>query len=279
MALAPTTDPGSAPADADLQRLLAERTAELARLKLAMSTREDDQRETARQLAASQDQLRRLSLELSLTEARERRDIAEDLHDHIGQALAFVKLKVSQFRGNAVFCGFEDSIGDVITLLDQTIAYTRGLTLQLCPPVLSQAGFLPALDWLAEQLHKDHDLPVHVDHAQFHGSIDKERSLVLFRSVKELLANAVRHSGCRTISVTVLNRERNLIIRVTDDGHGFDADRTLQGLSSAGKFGLFSVLERMRLLGGDMTLRSGPARGTQIELCVPFPSSASAGHE
>ncbi|MBI5868405.1 MAG: hypothetical protein HZB43_08980, partial [candidate division Zixibacteria bacterium] len=153
---ASATSTTTVPADTDLRQLLDERDAELGRLRLAIQTWANEQREMARQLAASQDQLRRLSLELSLTEARERRDIAEDLHDHIGQALAFVKLKVSQFRGNAVFCGFEDSIGDVITLLDQTIAYTRGLTLQLCPPILSQAGLLPALDWLAEQVQKYH---------------------------------------------------------------------------------------------------------------------------
>jgi signal transduction histidine kinase len=276
MALAATVESTStAQAGADLQRLLAERTAELERLKLDVKTRADEQLKTAQQLAAFQDQLRRLSLELSLTEARERRDIAEDLHDHIGQALAFVKLKVSQFRGNAVFCGFEDSIADVINLLDQTIAYTRGLTLQLCPPVLSQAGLLPALDWLAEQMQKDHQLPVRVDHAQFRGSIDKERSLVLFRLVKELLSNAVRHSSCRTISIRAFDREGDLIIRVVDDGHGFDVDRVLKTLSATGKFGLFSVRERMRLLGGDMTLTSDPTQGTQVELRVPSPRSAT----
>jgi len=274
-----TPDPSRMAAGTDLRDLLAQRTAELERLKSAIGTRDEEQRETARQLAVSQDQLRRLSLELSLTEARERRDIAEDLHDHIGQALAFVKMKVSHFRGNAVFCGFEDSIGEVITLLDQTIAYTRSLTLQLCPPVLSQAGFLPALDWLADQVHKDHDLPIHVDHAQFDGVLDNERSLVLFRSVKELLTNAVRHSGCHSISVTVHRREQELIIAVSDDGHGFDAGRTFQGLSSAGKFGLFSVRERIRLLGGDVALTSGPELGTRVELRVPFPSPVSASHE
>ena len=267
-----TADQSTTDATADLRHLLAERTAELEQLKLAMRAQSDERQQTAQQLAAFQDQLRRLSLELSLTEARERRDIAEDLHDHIGQALAFVKLKVSQFRGNAVFCGFEDSIGEVITLLDQTINYTRGLTLQLCPPVLSQAGLLPALDWLAEQMQKDHHLPVHVAHKQFHGAIDKERSLVLFRSVKELITNAIRHSGCRSIAVDLLGRDGDLIIRVVDDGRGFDVAKAMDVNASTGKFGLFSVRERVRLLGGDMNLTSNPAHGTQVELRVPCPA-------
>lgn len=230
---------------------------------------------TARQLTAFQDQLRRLSLELSLTEARERRNIAEELHDHIGQALAFVKLKVSQFRGNAVFCGFEDSIGEVITLLDQTISYTRGLTLQLCPPVLSRAGLLPAIGWLAEKIEKDHPVSVKVQLAQFDGTFDGERSLVLYRSINELLTNAVHHSGCRNISVTLLPAAADLIITIADDGHGFDVDGVLREITSMGKFGLFSVQERIRLLGGEMTLTSNASAGTRIELRIPLPTSVS----
>lgn len=260
----------------ELQRQLAERTAELERLRCAMETQGEENQRTSRQLTAYQDQLRRLALELSLTEARERRNIAEELHDHIGQALAFVKLKVSQFRGNAVFCGFEDSIGEVVTLLDQTISYTRGLTLQLCPPVLSRAGLLPALDWLAEQVEKDHPVSVKVQSAQFHGTFDSERSLVLYRSIKELLTNAAHHSGCRVISVTLLPAGPDLIIRIVDDGCGFDVDRVLKEVTSTGKFGLFSVQERMRLLGGDMSLSSSASTGTRIDLRIPFPNEGTA---
>ncbi|MBI5868404.1 MAG: hypothetical protein HZB43_08975, partial [candidate division Zixibacteria bacterium] len=125
---------------------------------------------------------------------------------------------------------------------------------------------------------KDHQVFVRVDHSKFQGSIDKERSLVLFRSVKELLTNAVHHSCCHTISVVLFSSECNLVIRVNDDGHGFDVDHALHSLSATGKFGLFSVRERMRLLGGDMNLKSDPAQGTQIELRIPSPLT-SVGHE
>jgi signal transduction histidine kinase len=257
---------------AELQRLLAERTAEVEQLRSAMAAQTEENQRTSRQLTQYQDQLRRLSLELSLTEARERRNIAEELHDHIGQALAFVKLKVSQFRGNAVFCGFEDSIGEVITLLDQTIAYTRGLTLQLCPPVLSRAGLLPAIEWLAEKIEKDHPVSVKVRSTQLDGTFDDERSLVLYRSIKELMTNAVHHSGCRNISVTLLPTASHLTITVDDDGRGFDVDGVLREITSMGKFGLFSVQERMRLLGGEMNLSSNASTGTRIELRIPLPT-------
>ncbi len=255
-----------------MQRLLAERTAELEHLKSALHAQAEEKQRTSRQLLEIQEQLRRLSLELSLTEARERRNIAEELHDHLGQALAFVKMKVSQFRGNAVFCGFEDSIGEVITLLDQAISYTRGLTLQLCPPVLSRAGLVPAINWLAERVEKDHEVSVSVLSDRFAGTFDNERALVLYRAIKELLTNAVRHSGCRNISVQLSPTGPDLIIRIVDDGHGFDVDSVLRAVPATGKFGLFSVQERMRLLGGDMSLSSSATSGTRIDLRIPLPA-------
>ena len=125
-------------AHAELERTVAARTAEL------------------RETNAS---LRRLASELSLAEARERRKIAEDVHDHIGQALAFIKMSVAQFRGNAIFCGFEGKIDEIATLLDQTIQYTRYLTFEISPPVLYELGLEAAIDWLAERFRKKHDSP------------------------------------------------------------------------------------------------------------------------
>lgn len=276
MTVTPKSD--SASSVEEMQRLLSERTAELDRLRSTMQTQTLESQRTARQLAAYQDQLRRLSLELSLTEARERRNIAGELHDHIGQALAFVKMKVSQFRGNAVFCGFEDSIGEVITLLDQTIAYTRGLTLQLYPPVLSRAGLLPAIEWLADKMETDHGVSIKIQSTQWDGTFDNERSLVLYRSIKELLSNAIHHSGCRNISVTLLPKAQDIYITITDDGCGFDVDGVMRETNSVGKFGLFSVQERMRLLGGEMSLTSSRPSGTEVCLRIPLPAEAT-NHE
>jgi signal transduction histidine kinase len=91
-------------AHAELEEVVAARTAELRR---------------------TNESLRRLASELSLAEARERKEIAEDIHDHIGQALAFIKMNLAQFRGNAIFCGFEEKFDEIATLLDQTIQYSR----------------------------------------------------------------------------------------------------------------------------------------------------------
>ena len=95
------------------------------------------------QIQSYQRQLRKLASELSLAEARERREIASDLHDHIGQALAFVSQKMSVLRGNSIFSGMEGDFAEILSILEQTIRYTRDLTVEISPPVLYELG-LPA---------------------------------------------------------------------------------------------------------------------------------------
>jgi two-component system NarL family sensor kinase len=264
-------------ARAELEKQVAARTADLERANRELQSQVEEQSRTADKIREYQERLGRLALELSLTEARERREIAEDLHDHIGQALAFVKLKVSQFRGDAVFCGFEDTISEVIILLDQTIAYTRNLTLQISPPVLYEFGLVAAVDWLAESFGKEHKLRVQVRAAKFKSKLPPEHAALLFKSINELLTNVVRHSGGSTVLISVAESNDHLQITVSDNGRGCDANQVLEGTARSGKFGLFSVRERMRFLGGDMQMESSPNRGTTVELKMPI--SGGSGHE
>jgi len=257
-------------AQATLEKQVKERTADLEKTNAVLHEQIEEQKRAAQQIREYQKQLKRLTLELSLTEERERREIAGDLHDHIGQALAFVKIKVSQLQGNAVFCGFEDTIGEIIALLDQTIAYTRNLTLQISPPVLYEFGLAAAIDWLAEHFQKEYDLTVKTEHLSSCEKIPNEQAIVLFKSVKELLTNAVRHSHATAVKITTLDDDNCIKIQVADNGQGFDATRVFERIIEHSRFGLFSVRERMRSLGGNMTISSAPSRGTDIELTVPL---------
>ncbi len=257
-------------ARANLEQLVKDRTHELEQANITLREQVEEQRRAAAQIRQYQEQLQRLTLELSLSEARERREIAGDLHDHVGQALAFTKLRISQLQGNAVFCGFEDALGEVVALLDQTIGYTRSLTLEISPPVLYEFGLIAALEWLAERLARTHKLHVTVNSSAFPGTVPAEQAVVLFKSVKEILANTVRHADAKTATITVHGDDAQISITITDDGRGFDAPAVMASLARSGKFGLFSVRERMRLLGGDMTISSSVGKGAAICLTVPL---------
>ncbi len=257
-------------AQARLEEQVTSRTRELESTNRELKRQLDDHNQAQAQIRQYQQQLAQLSLELSLTEARERREIAEDLHDHVGQALAFAKIKVSQFGGNAVFCGFENTISEIISLLDQTIAYTRNLTLQISPPVLYEFGLAAALEWLAGSMSKSHGIKIKVTSDKPAIQLPPEIAALLFKSAKELLTNAVKHSGCSRIEVSLKRVDRTLRVEVRDNGKGFMPESAFESAARTGKFGLFSVRERMRLLGGDLAVSSIGSSATTASLIIPL---------
>ncbi|MBL0060896.1 MAG: hypothetical protein IPP40_05250 [bacterium] len=107
-------------------------------------------------------ELRRLATELSLAEARKNREIAVDLHDHVIQEFAFIKLRAQQFRGDAVFCGFENRFDEIIALIERAIQFTRRLTFEISTPILYELGLSAALEWLAEHYEQHHKLSTKV---------------------------------------------------------------------------------------------------------------------
>ncbi len=256
-------------AQIDLEAQVAARTRELESANRELQRQIEEFQQSEEQRKEYQRQLGRLSLELSMTEARERREIAADLHDHIGQALAFVKIKVSQFRGNAVFCGFEDTIGEIARLLDQTIAYTRNLTLQISPPVLYEFGLIAALEWLTESFGKEHRIEISFDRCAESPSLSPEVSALVFKSVQELMTNVVRHSGGTRIVLSLRKSDGKLHITVADNGRGCDPATVFVTAARSGRFGLFSVRERIRTLGGELVISSPAGEGTTVELCIP----------
>ncbi len=253
----------------DLERLVQDRTLELRQTNAVLQQQITEHERAQREIEAYQCQLRKLAADLSLTEARERRAIASDLHDHIGQALAFIRMKISGFQGEAMFCGFEQSISEILTLLDQTIQYTRTLTFEISPPILYELGLGASLEWLGEQFTKKHGLRVDVVSATPLGKLPEQVELFAFKSVQELLANALKHAHAQCVRVTLRRTANRLDAIVEDDGDGFDATRTTID-SSNGGFGLFSIRERLMHLGGFIQIKSTPGQGARVTISIPL---------
>lgn len=208
---------------------------------------------------------------LAVYEERQRRAIAEDLHDHLGQALAILRMKLTETRGNAVFCGLDGSFEEMTALLDQIIGYTRHLTFEISSPVLSELGFRAALEWLGER-HSSKDGPViEVLASDDAGCTPWEEASVAFRCAGELVANAVRHAEALRISLKAWISDGMLMLEVFDDGCGFDPGSRLREVEKESRFGLLSVIERVRSLGGDLRIDSRPDVGTEVTLMIPLP--------
>ncbi len=178
-------------------------------------------------------------------------------------------MNVSQFRGDAIFCGFEDRIDQILSLLNQTIQYTRNLTFEISPPILYELGLQAALEWLAEQFRTRQNLPVEVLTVHGLDKCEDDIQVTLFKSVQELLTNAVKHAHARRVQVTIDQNEREIRIVVTDDGRGFDSSILDADATNRDVFGLFNIRERLNYFGGRMKVVSGSGRGTEVTLLAP----------
>lgn len=202
-----------------------------------------------------------------MAEVRARRHIAEDLHDNIGQYLALIRMKMSTFQGNAVFCGYEQDLTEIQELLNKAISYTRHLTLAVSPPVLYELGLVPAVTWLAEQYSRRHGLRISCRKADELPTLEEDLRGMLYRSIRELLLNVVKHANARKVEVEIRASGKDVIILIIDDGDGFDT--TALDLGNRRGFGLFSIRERLTYLGGGFELWSEPGAGTRVTLRCP----------
>jgi signal transduction histidine kinase len=223
-----------------------------------------------RDVVESHTRLRALASELTLSEQRERKRLAGELHDYLAQMLALGRMKISQFRPKlASIPEAAAPIGEIDDLFKNALSYTRSLMAKLSPPVLDELGLPAALTWLAEQMPL-HGLAVEVRLAAEKVSLPDDQAVLIFQSVRELLINVVKHAGVSHATVSLRIDEQNrLCVDVEDAGLGFDVT-ALESKSAGEHFGLFSVRERMEAMGGSLAMRSRVGQGTTITLALPL---------
>lgn len=217
-----------------------------------------------------QQQLRSLAAELSLAEERERRRIATILHDHIGQILAMSKIKLGSLIESSPSSVDAGNIKEIREYVEQAIDYTRSLTFDLSPPVLYAFGLEAALEWLSEQIMEQFGILCEFENDSQPKSVSEEMKVFTFTAVRELLANVVKHAKASRAKITVRKVSRNLVIHVADDGAGFNPAKLKSHLYDNQGFGLFSIRERIRHLGGQMEVKSIKGRGTRVILEEPL---------
>lgn len=219
-------------------------------------------------LHAHRQALRNLAAELSLTQEKERRQIADDLHDHIGQNLVLAKMKLGEL--NALLpVQHSASIEQIRTVLDQSIKDTRSLIQDLCPQVLYELGLEAAIDWLVEQTQAKYGLGCMAEIKPLPRPIREDRRVILFQAVRELLVNVAKHARATQAKVTFQGDGARVRIQVADDGRGFDPSLLTLPNSTGKGFGLFSIRERLALLGGELKIDSVPGQGTTATVTMP----------
>jgi PAS domain S-box-containing protein len=244
------------------------RTAELTQ------TVETLKAEVARRTLAEQalrersEQLRLLAVDLTLAEQRERRRVADVLHGDLQQLLVAAKLIINPLEQE------EDSTvrqvcREAKDLILQAITCSRSLTEELNPPILHRDDLVPALAWLARWMGEKHHLTVVVRPNGTARLETEATAVLLFQAVRELLFNAVKHAQVQTAQVELARQGDQLQIVVSDAGVGFDPSQLRVLGGTVGGLGLFSIRERLELLGGRIQIESAPGKGSRFTLWVP----------
>ena len=225
------------------------------------------QRESEQKLRDYQDRIQRMAFDATLTEERERRRIAADLHDRIGQSLALAQIKLTSIR-EAVTGTPRDGVDKAVELIAQSINDTRTLSFELSPPVLYDLGIKEALSWLIEEVEKRHGIQVELIDDGTEKPLDDTTAALVFRAVRELLMNVFKHAQSASATVSLQRTSDHFEVEVADKGAGFDPNATAP--SFGGGFGLFSVREQISRLGGTVQIASAPREGTRVSLRVPL---------
>jgi len=226
--------------------------------RIAWLLREDSEK---RRLRA---ELREASAALILAEERERLSLSQDLHDDLGQLLSLVGMKIGRVRDLAGG-SLREPMREIEQLVGQIVQRTTSLTFQLHPPVLQTEGLVAAAEWLALDLQRNYGLRVDIKSFGYLDGVEGPTRIILFRSLRELLVNVAKHAGTHHAEVRIWRHRDGVRVSVADRGKGFGARKPCEG------FGLLSVRERLRSLGGRLELRAGELGGTVATLEVPLP--------
>lgn len=210
--------------------------------------------------------LRRLAAQLTMTEERERRLLAQDLHDNLGQLLAIIRIKLSMLAAGSDPADLARQIADLVGQAERS---ARAVTMELSPPILHTLGLVPALEWLSEETERVYGVMVDLDTDLCPQALGSEVQAMLYRSTRELLINVAKHAQVKVASVSCLCDQGQLMLVVSDDGRGFDPPEDGGIMCGQHSFGLSSIHERIVNIGGTMEVDSSPGSGTTITLSMP----------
>jgi PAS domain S-box-containing protein len=231
-----------------------------------------ERKQAEQRLHQYQERLKALASQLTVVEESERRRIATELHDHVSQTLALARMQVARIKKRSTDASVSAGLTEISNTLHETLQNTRQLMFDLSPPSLNELGLSTAIaEWLETQIGPRYNIATAIlDELddQFERNLEESVRAILFRNVRELLYNVVKHAQAKKVSVHLKGSNDHMRIVVEDDGVGFDFESVCQTGTRDSGFGLFSIQERMDDLGGSMEIASEPGKGCKTTLII-----------
>ena len=236
------------------------------------------QKEAQFQLRETQVRLRSLNNQLSLVEDRQRRQLAEAIHDGLAQQLFGLRAMVTVLRYPEKLEDLQVVVSEILDILDGTMAEARSLSFELFPAELQEVGLRAALGWMANDFQKRNDIRCVVEETEDGPELSEDLRAMAYQCVRELFNNVRKHSRADEIDVSLNHVDKYLTILVADNGQGFepseDGEESARKLGHEG-FGLFSIRERLRSVGGRMLVDSRPGQGCRVYMSFPLDNPTS----
>jgi two-component system sensor histidine kinase UhpB len=230
---------------------------------------EERELEEERALLEATHKLQALTRQLVEADELQRRRIAGELHDRVGQSLSALNINLEIALG--MLTGAQPELklrlADSLSLVDGTLQTIENLMAELRPPLLDEYGLAAALDLYVKEFSKRHGVRVEVrDPEELGRSLRPEAAIALFRIAQESLVNVAKHAEATQVRIVLAKQEGGAVLSITDDGHGFDVhDR----LSHRTRWGVTTMQERAAAVGGELHLESSPGAGTTVRVTVP----------
>jgi signal transduction histidine kinase len=219
-----------------------------------------------KELQHSFGQLRALAGRLQIVREEERKRVAREIHDQLGQTLTAIGINLSAFIQELAPEKKQES-GSLFRLIDQTIESVRRISTELRPRILDDRGLMAAVEWAAKEFQSRTGTKCRLDLPQADIVIDRELATALFRILQESFTNVARHSKATQVKVRLAKEDDSLILEVHDNGRGI----TEEQLSADSSLGILGMRERALLLGGELAISGAPAEGTTIKVRIPEP--------
>ncbi|MCW5613126.1 MAG: PAS domain S-box protein [Rubrivivax sp.] len=229
-------------------------------------------RREAAELQRSRQALRGLSASVVDAREQERRRIARELHDELGQRLSALKLGLAGCAGSAGMALDDPRLQGMLAMLDDTVASLRRIAADLRPLMLDDLGLAAAVEWLAEEATRRLGMQVRVEIDELQPEPGERLAIAVYRMVQEALTNAARHAKARHVQVALRCRDGELQLTVQDDGIGFQ----LPARARPGSYGLLGMRERARLLGGRVEIDNRPGGGGRVRVWLPLDGDPAA---
>jgi len=254
-----------------LEQRVKERTVDLSDANIKLQEQIAERILAEQKLREYHQKLRSLASQIALAGQHERRKIATELHDQVGQNLAVILMQLESLRQENAGTNTDQPLAKACQLLETTIQETRTMVFDLGSPVLYRDGFVAAVrDWLTEHVEKLHEIRCNFSDDGQPKRLDQDILVLLFQSVREILLNVVKHAQAKNIRVAITKENDYIKVIIEDDGVGFETERNGFIPGRTGGFGLFSIRERFDHFHGKLEIQSEPGQGTKVSLTAPL---------